>query len=116
MLPNGVEILFRQLDTPVASWSKPGIRWVVEYWRKEMGFPIAQAWVGIGYVPYIHWLHVMEGHRRRGVGTRLLTAIKDRWPGVEYDAVSEAGEMFVDGLTEKGVIADPALDGAADVS
>lgn len=108
MLPNGDEILFRQLDTPTVSWSKPGIRWAVEYWRCDGGYPIAQAWVVMGYSPYILWLHVMEGYRREGIATRLLTAIRERWPDVEYDAATELGERFVDGLVDKVVISVPA--------
>ena len=114
MRPNGDEILFRRLDTPTVSWSKPGTRWAVEYWCSGEGYPIAQAWVVMLYGPYIRWLHVMEGYRREGIATRLLTAIKERWPGVEFDAATELGERFVDGLVDKGVISDPALDGGAD--
>lgn len=52
-LPDGDEILFRRLDAPVASWSKPGCRWAVEYWRARMAYLVAQAWVYIGYEPYV---------------------------------------------------------------
>lgn len=89
------EILFRRLDAPVASWSGPGVRWAVEYWPAGMAYPVAQAWVVMNYGPYIDCLHVMDGHRRRGVGTALLTAITERWPEVEFDAFTEAGEQFL---------------------
>jgi len=89
------EILFRRLDAPVASWSKPGIRWAVEYWWEEMAYPVAQAWVVMNYGPYVDWLHVMDGHRRLGIGTALLMAITERWPYVEFDAFTESGELFL---------------------
>lgn len=90
------EVLFRRLDAPVASWSKPGIRWAVEYWRKEMAYPIAQAWVVMDYGPYIDWLFVMDEYRRQGIGTALLEAITARWPDVEFDSFTELGELFLD--------------------
>lgn len=91
----GDEIVFRRLDAPVASWCLASARWVVEYWRREMAFPVAQAWVlHDPYGAYIDWLHVMEGCRRQGIGKALFAAIKQRWPDVEYDAVTEAGERF----------------------
>jgi GNAT superfamily N-acetyltransferase len=97
----GDEILFRRLDAPVASWSYPAIRWSVEYWRKEMAFPVAQAWVcDSPYGPYIDWLHVMEGHRRQGIGRALFAAIRRRWPDVEFDAVTDDGELFLSGLPQ----------------
>lgn len=89
------EILFRRLDAPVASWSRPGVRWAVEYWARDMAYPIAQAWVVMNYGQYIDCLHVMEDYRRRGVGTVLLSAITERWPEVEFDAFTEAGEQFL---------------------
>lgn len=95
---NRDEIIFRRLDEPVASWSKPGGRWAVEYWRKEMAYPVALAWVSMPYSPYIDWLYVMEGYRRRGIGSAMLEAIKARWPDVEFDAFTESGEHFIGGI------------------
>jgi GNAT superfamily N-acetyltransferase len=90
------EILFRRLDAPVASWTKAGGRWAVEYWCAEMAYPIAQAWVFTGgYEPYVDWLYVMEEHRRAGIGAALLDAIRARWPGVEFDAFTESGNQFL---------------------
>lgn len=95
----GDEILFRRLDAPVASWCRPSARWAVEYWRPNMAFPIAQAWVFTDpYGEYIDWFHVMEGCRRQGIGKALFQAIRQQWPDVEYDAVTEAGEGFVKGM------------------
>lgn len=91
----GAEVLFRRLDGPVASWSDPGVRWAVEYWQVDMAYPVAQAWVLMGYGQYIDRLHVMEDYRRRGIGTALLTAIQQRWPKVEFDAFNKAGELFL---------------------
>ena len=93
---DGDEILFRRLDAPVASWCHPSVRWAVEYWRPKMVFPVAQAWVSLDpYGAYIDWLYVMEGWRRQGVGMALFQAIRQRWPDVEYDAVTEAGEALL---------------------
>jgi GNAT superfamily N-acetyltransferase len=97
----GDEILFRRLDPPVASWTKAGNRWVVEYWRENMAYPIAQAWVVVDYAPYIDWLHVMEGYRRLGYGSELLKAIIERWPDVEFDSSTDVGEQFLAGHEEK---------------
>lgn len=91
------EILFRRLDAPVASWSKPGGRWAVEYWARGMGYPLAQAWVSEAYDGYIDRLHVAEEFRRQGIGTELLKAIQARWPGVGFDAFSELAEQFLAG-------------------
>ena len=102
-LPDGDEILFRRLDAPVASWSKAGIRWVVEYWRAEMAYPVAQAWVYIGYEPYVDWLCVMQHFRRAGVGTALLDAITARWPDVVFDAFTGPGEQFLAAYGEQNV-------------
>lgn len=104
------EILFRRPDAPVASWSKPGIRWAVEYWWEEMAYPVAQAWVVTNYGPYIDWLHVMDGHRRQGIGTALLKAITERWPDVEFDAYTESGELFL--ASSEAWNPDPDLDAA----
>ena len=93
---NGDEILFRRLHAPVASWSVPGIRWAVECWHPEMAYPVGQAWVVVTpYGPFLDWLHVMEGHRRTGVGTVLLTAIRKRWPDLVVAPVTESGESFL---------------------
>lgn len=90
------EILFRRLDTPVASWSMPGGRWAVEYWCEGMAYPVAQAWVFTGgYEPYVERLHVMEEHRHTSVGTDLLEAIKKRWPDLLFDAMSECEEQVI---------------------
>jgi GNAT superfamily N-acetyltransferase len=98
---DGDEILFRRLDPPVASWCRPSARWAVEYWRKDMAFPVAQAWVFVSPSGvYIDWLHVMEFCRRQGVGKALFAAIRGRWPDVEFDAVTEAGEAFLNCLAE----------------
>ena len=74
----------------------------VEYWREEMAYSIAQAWVYMGSDPYVDWLFVMDEYRRRGIGTALLGAVRERWPDVEFDAVTEAGERFLASLGEEG--------------
>jgi GNAT superfamily N-acetyltransferase len=70
-----------------------------------MAYPVAQAWVMVvppqperGYVlePYLDWLHVMDEYRRRGLGMRLLDACLARWPDMNYDGATDAGEAFCD--------------------
>jgi GNAT superfamily N-acetyltransferase len=93
---DGAEVVFRRLDAPVASWTEPGIRWVAEYWREPMAYPVGQSWVVVTlYGPIIDWLHVMDDHRRVGIGTTLLTAIRTRWPDVVYAPATELGDRFL---------------------
>jgi GNAT superfamily N-acetyltransferase len=94
-----MEILFRQLNEPVASWSVSGLRWSVEVWDEEMAYPIAQAWVTVPQYdvlePYIDWLHVDERFQRKRHGTKLLQAILERWPNAVYDGATKAGKAFL---------------------
>jgi GNAT superfamily N-acetyltransferase len=67
-----------------------------------MAYPVAQAWVFTGgYEPYVDWLCVMEDHRRAGIGTALLDAIRARWPDVVFDAFTDSGEKFLDAYEEQ---------------
>lgn len=107
------EILFRQLVEPVVTWSKPGLRWAVEFWCWGIPYPVGQAWVGAyppmaggSPEPYAHidWMHVQEQYRRQGVGTSLMEAIKARWPDVDFDAATELGNKFLAALPEEGEV------------
>lgn len=98
-----VEILFRHITDPVASWSVSGIRWAVEFWCNGMAYPIGQAWVtvvprqGDYYLPpFVDWMSVDPEYRRMGVGTALLKAIKGRWPDVTASVGSVLGELFLE--------------------
>jgi GNAT superfamily N-acetyltransferase len=96
-LPNGAEILFRELTEPVASWSVPRCRWVVEWWDREEAYPFGQAWVFVsdGSLIFIDWLEVPAEHRRKGIGTALMDAIRARWPQVSYEGATDLGEAFL---------------------
>lgn len=100
-LPNGAEILFRELNDPVASWSVPGCRWVVEYWGREACHPCGQAWVFVtDCLVYVDWLEVMPRFQRKGIATALMDAIQARWPEVSYDGATDAGRAFVEAYDE----------------
>lgn len=118
---NGV-ILFRRLDEPVAPWSSPGIRWVVEFWVPDMAYPIGQAWVmdippSPGFEntkldPYLDWLYVMDEYRRKGIAGKLLDACRGRWPNMNYDGATDAGEAFCDSYDKaRGIPAQPDYEG-----
>jgi GNAT superfamily N-acetyltransferase len=97
----GDEIVFRQTDSPIASSGYPGELWSVEYRRPGVALPVAEAWVHASpHGAYLGLLFVVEGYRRQGIGTALFGAIRQRWPNVEYDAVTEAGEEFVKGMSD----------------
>lgn len=92
----GDEIVFRRVDSPFESCGVPGEMWEVEYRRPEMAFPVAEAWVHVSpQTAYLGLLFVVEGWRRQGIGTALFKAIRQRWPNVAYDAVSESGQAFL---------------------
>lgn len=122
------EILFRCIDEPVMSWSLPGLRWIVEFWEFDAGYPYGQAWVQVpppapkGYEtfePYIDMLYVMEDYRRLGIGAALMSAIIERWPETLFDAINIESERFLrsigledtDGPDEDG--GSPAVVGGA---
>ncbi len=91
------EILFRQLGSPVVSSSVPGLRWVVEFWVYDMAYPLGQVWVTVtDTLQYLDWMVVDEDNRRKGIGSQLLKACLERWPNMEYDGATDAGEGFVD--------------------
>lgn len=95
------EILFRPLEVAVASWSVSGLRTVVEFWKKDMAYPVGQAWVTTApnHV-YVDWILVDEAHRRKGIGKKLLEAIRQKWPAATYDGATDAGKALIASFEE----------------
>ncbi len=109
---NGVDdrdgmVLFRHLGDHVPeSWTR-GFHWQVEYHApQDRGFPIGLAWViapplggswpkGTYPRPCITFVLVVDEERRKGIGTKLVQAIRERWPNAMFtDAISEADEAL----------------------
>jgi GNAT superfamily N-acetyltransferase len=99
-------VLFRHLgDFVPATWAR-GLRWQVEYHsHNDRGFPAAMAWVIApatgapmpeGSRPWVMYIIVVDDERRKGIGTKLLQAIRDRWPdAILTDAISDAGAALL---------------------
>lgn len=107
--PDGELIVFRHLGDQVGPDCKPGWWWVVEAYD-DRPFPVGQAWVMVvpqdlparaKYVttPQIYYVLVSDDSRRKGVATRLVLAIRERWPGGELTPpISKAGQALCDKL------------------
>ncbi len=108
---NGDKIVFRPTHSPFASLGYPGEMWAVEYWRPGLAFAIADTEVFVSSeITYLCLLFVREGYRRQGIGTALFTAIRQRWPNVAYDPVSEEGEAFLSRFTDRQPCGKPASE------
>jgi GNAT superfamily N-acetyltransferase len=96
-------IHFRQLDgggPPWPTWAKDCEHWQVEYFPDEHArpFPEGLAWVMVPPAgpdwpgPVVEYVLVLDDSRRRGIGTKLVAAIKERWPSAMLTPpASEAG-------------------------
>lgn len=107
------EILIRQLNAPVPSWSVEGIRWVIEFWCDEMAYPVGQAWVmeinaGLSY--YLDWIKVDEEFRRKGIGRRLIAAAKAKFDNVYSSGVTETGIPFTKRMAAEDILIDDEED------
>jgi GNAT superfamily N-acetyltransferase len=101
-------ILFRHLgDNVPDAWIKD-FRWQVEYHGShDPGYPLGLAWVfapppgktyleDMDHQPWIMFIFVVDGARRTGIGTKLIQAIKDRWPDVKpTPAISDEGAALI---------------------
>src|SRR5262245_51554342 len=100
MEENGT-ILFRNLGVKVPPGWLAGATWQVEFYPPgDRGFPSGVAWV---FVPpgrqkvepgdiYLKYIIVADDQRREGIATRLVEAIRARWPGVSLgQPISRAG-------------------------
>lgn len=113
------EILFRQLNEPVASWTVPGIRWQVEFWCDDMAHPAAVAWVMVvdpppgqaSYAPpFVDWIQVDPRYRRKGFATKLVEEIAGRWGAVHSCGVTDEGRAFVKAAAAAGLMIDSDAD------
>jgi hypothetical protein len=107
-------ILFRHLGDNVPPGCTPRLNWQVEYYgHHNRGFPIGLAWVvapppgepwpkGFHPVPWVKFVLVVDDERRRGIATKLVQAIRQRWPGAMLtDGISAAGEALVQKLDSR---------------
>ncbi len=105
-------ISFRLLNEPLPPDWSPDAHWQVEYWPDGVGaaWPDGVAWVtALGEFVFLDGVFVRDDRRRRGVGTALVKAIKERWPGVILsEAISAAGEAFLASLQASAASATPA--------
>lgn len=95
-------IAFRAMNDGIPWYWEPGIHWQVEWYPDdvEAGAPLGLAWVSEysnGFV-YLDFVLVRDDYRRQGIATDLVGACRERWPGLEMDAVSDSGEAFLDSL------------------
>jgi GNAT superfamily N-acetyltransferase len=98
-------IVFRHLGAQVGPGCTPGWWWVAELYD-DRPFPHGQAWVMV--VPpdvpdrskysttvEIFYVQVADASRRRGVATRLVRAIRERWPEAKLTPpISKAGQRL----------------------
>lgn len=95
---------FHQVDAP---GREPGMRWVAELVEASgmATVPLCVAWLTdwhpIGPVCLDFVIVPFPEDRRRGYGTRLVAACRQRWPGLDYtDPVTPEGEGFYASLPE----------------
>ena len=98
-------IIYRQIGRPVPSNWPAGVHWYVEYHDDIFDCPFP---LGIAFVSYhpngplpaiVYFVLVADLHRRKGVATKLIAAIRSRWPDAMLtDAISEDGKAFMDSL------------------
>ena len=91
-------ILFRQIKTPLPPDWEPGAHWYVEYHAgPHTPFPIGMAFVtAFPQFAVVDFIYVVDQFRRNGVGTALVKACEERWPGIHvHDRVSHEGRAFL---------------------
>lgn len=99
-----LNIKFRQiLDNLPPDWSK-GLHWYVEAHDglnyRDYPVGIAYCVIGVRYKT-LFFLHVVDHHRRHGVGTALVRACQGRWPDIVLtEAISKAGRGLLQSLEE----------------
>ena len=76
------------------------MHWYIEYHDdQDHGFPDGMAFVTRapdGGMTFVDFILVADMHRRKGVGTALVEAIRTRWPDAIFtDAISDDGEAFM---------------------
>lgn len=90
-------IVFRQLDE---GYPTPGIHWNVEFFDDASHmFPIGTAYVAAAEnsaVALLKFILVADEWRQEKVATKLLDAIKQRWPEIQSSGpMGPAGERLL---------------------
>lgn len=80
------------------------VRWCGEFWPDDddTGSPWGVCWVGEypGFAVLLYAL-VADPYRRRGIATAIVTAARERWPGLQVtEGVTPAGEALYDSLPD----------------
>lgn len=114
---NEYEIIFRPLcHDHLTSQACPAYQyWHVEAYDDEWPWPVGMAFVRdstvavtlLGDKPNmltveLQYIFVLGG-RRRGIGTALYRAIKDRWPGAYCSGATEEGTAFLKAMGREDV-------------
>jgi len=107
---DGLLVVFRQLNAPVPSCWRPGLRWQAEAHSRwdERYHAIGMCWVcdpesvkspgerSVGYGPSVDYLFVLDGWRRNGIAAALIDACRKRWPDLSLGAgATDEGEAFL---------------------
>lgn len=106
-------ITFRAMNDGIPHYWEPNLHWQIEYYPDdtEAGAPLGLAWVSDytagGSFAYLDFVLVRDDFRRQGIGTELVRACLERWPGLWMEAVSECGEAFLDALERADHATDP---------
>jgi GNAT superfamily N-acetyltransferase len=106
MTPPHSDVIFRNLGDNVPPDCQQHCNWQVEC-HEGRGFPSGLAWVlvppdgpgqntetkqGGSLRPLVKFVLVTDDARRRGIGSRLIEACRERWPDLVLSApISEAG-------------------------
>jgi hypothetical protein len=84
-------------------------RWQVDFYHavnghlEDRGFPVGLAWVGAtppmwkgDDPPYLSYIIVADDERRQGIASRMIVAIKRRWPNLwPTGGISRGGRALV---------------------
>ena len=111
-------IAFRALNDDIPDEWEPGVHWQIEFYPDdfEVGAPLGLAWVSVYPIfTFLDFVLVRDDERRRGIATALVAACRARWPGLQGldpgDAVSEAGEAFLESLGAVAPSSGPIPEG-----
>ncbi len=96
------QIIFRQINEGLPEGWIAGAHWYIEYHDDT-------TWVAPKGVLYVfvsgdraiaEYMYVVESERRKGIGTALLNAAQERWPGLGWtEAETETGAEFLQTLS-----------------
>lgn len=103
------QIIFRQIINPRPGDWTPAMHWYVEFHSDthDMAYPLGIAFVSahsqmkacVGHSASLDFIYVCDQERRQGVATKLIAAVRARWPDIYLgEAISEAGEGLLAAL------------------